>query len=280
MTAEEEQDLDAGGDSPLNRLERLDAILELPFAVLGLVWLGLMIAEFGWSVPDWVEQLSLGIWGLFLVEFGVRFILAPDKLKFLRSHWLEGLSLVFPVMRVFSALRVLRALTAVRSVQLVRVIATIHKAKTATGDLLRRSGHRNVLALTVLVTFCGAAGIFALEGGPRSEGFETYWDALWWAAMLITTIGSQYWPDTTQGRILAFLLSCYSLGVLGYITAALSSFLIGSKAAMKKEQTADTQAIKGLRDDVARLTAQVQHLTRQGKHASEPTDRGSDDGSG
>jgi voltage-gated potassium channel len=260
------------------RIERLDAFLELPLALLGLVWLGLIVAEFGWGASGWVEWLSYGIWGIFLVEFGVRFSVTPHKLEFLRSHWLEGLSLVLPCLRVFSALRVLRALTAVRSVQLARVIATFHKAKIATGDLVRRSGHRNVLALTLLVTFCGAAGMFALEGGPRSDGFETYGDALWWTAMLITTIASQYWPNTPEGRILALLLSCYSLGVLGYITAALSSFLIGKKAVTKAEETADTRAIESLREEVARLAAQVQHLAQHSRFSSEPTDRTSDDG--
>ena len=44
--------------------------------------------------------------------------------------------------------------------------------------------------------------------------------------MLLTTIGSEYWPQTPEGRLLTFLLSLYSLGILGYITATLASFFV------------------------------------------------------
>ena len=40
-------------------------------------------------------------------------------------------------------------------------------------------------------------------------------------------IGSQFWPATTEGRVLAFLLSVYGLAVLGYLTATFASFFIG-----------------------------------------------------
>jgi voltage-gated potassium channel len=277
MAGREAEDADSDRSLPRNRAARLDARLQLPLALLGVVWLGLMVAELR-GASGWVTWVSYGIWGLFALEFAVRFVVAPHKLTFLRSHWLEGLSVVLPALRVFSALRLLRVVTAVRSVTLVRVFATFHKAKAATSKLLRRSLHSNVLALTLLVAFGGAAGMFALEGGPRSEGFETYGDALWWTAMLITTIGSQYWPNTSEGRILALLISAYSLGVLGYITAALSSFLLDSKAASKREETAQKQAIDALRDDVARLAIQVQHLAPHSESSRDPTDRRSDEG--
>ena len=59
-----------------------------------------------------------------------------------------------------------------------------------------------------------------------------------------------------------------------------SSFLIGSKAAIKQEETAETRAIKALRDDVAQLAAQVQRLAQSSKLANEPSDRSSDAGAG
>jgi hypothetical protein len=34
----------------------------------------------------------------------------------------------------------------------------------------------------------------------RHEAFDSYGDALWWTATIITTLGSQYWPATAAGR--------------------------------------------------------------------------------
>lgn len=68
---------------------------------------------------------------------------------------------------------------------------------------------------------------------PASEvpgRFSSYADALWWTGMLFTSIGSQYWPVTAEGRILGFLLSLYGFAVFGYITAAFASFFLGRDA--------------------------------------------------
>lgn len=36
---------------------------------------------------------------------------------------------------------------------------------------------------------------------PRG-GIDSYGTALWWTAMILTTMGSDYWPKTAEGRIL------------------------------------------------------------------------------
>jgi voltage-gated potassium channel len=269
----DDSDREDHGSSLQERAERLDEWLEVPLALLGLVWLGVIIVELWSGASGWTQWLSFGIWGIFLVEFAVRFVVAADKLEFLQAHRLDAASLVVPVLRVFTALRVLRAFTAFRSVQLMGLVTTFGKVKDATRRLVRESGHRYVPVLTVLVTFGGAAGMYGFEGGPHSEGFETYGDALWWTAMLITTIGSQYWPTTSEGRVLALLLSGYSLGVLGYITAALSSFLIGSRAAPQRQAASDERALEALRGDIAQLAAEVQRLAQR-----ESQKRSSDEG--
>ena len=48
--------------------------------------------------------------------------------------------------------------------------------------------------------------------------------------MLLTSIGSEYWPQTAEGRVLCFLLSLYGFAVFGYVTAVLASFFVGRDA--------------------------------------------------
>lgn len=45
--------------------------------------------------------------------------------------------------------------------------------------------------------------------------------------MLLTTIGSDYWPRTVEGKLLTLGLSLYALGILGYVAASLASFFVG-----------------------------------------------------
>jgi hypothetical protein len=53
---------------------------------------------------------------------------------------------------------------------------------------------------------------------------------LWWTAMVMTTLGSEYWPKSTEGRMLGFLLAVYAFPVWGYITASLATFFVGRDA--------------------------------------------------
>lgn len=62
------------------------------------------------------------------------------------------------------------------------------------------------------------------RGGP---GFQDYGTALWWTAMLLTTMGSEYWPRTPEGRILCLLLATYAFAVFGYVTAAIAAYFVG-----------------------------------------------------
>jgi voltage-gated potassium channel len=48
--------------------------------------------------------------------------------------------------------------------------------------------------------------------------------------MILTTLGSQYWPRTPEGRVLGFLISLYAFAVFGYFTALLASFFVGHRS--------------------------------------------------
>ena len=74
-----------------------------------------------------------------------------------------------------------------------------------------------IVALTVVVTLAGAAGMYTFENeNPDGRGLSNYGAALWWTAMIMTTMGSEYWPQTAEGRVLCFLLSLYAFAVFGY----------------------------------------------------------------
>jgi voltage-gated potassium channel len=92
----------------------------------------------------------------------------------------------------------------------------------------RRRGLGYLLMLTVVITATGAAGMYRFElDAPGGPGFPDYTSALWWTAMLLTTMGSDYWPQTAEGRILCLLLAIYALAVFGYLTAAVAAYFVG-----------------------------------------------------
>ena len=205
-------------------------------------------------------MLATAIWLIFIVDFAIKFTLAPGKLSYLKGNWLTALSLLVPalrVFRIFRIFRIFRAARAVRGVRLFRVLTSLNRGMKSLGASFGRRGFGYVISLSAIVVFAGAAGMLAFEN-EFDGGLETYSDALWWTAMMITTIGSDYFPRSDEGRILCFLLALYGFAVFGYVTATLATFFLGSDAASKDSELAGAADIQGLRDEIALLRKEIQ----------------------
>lgn len=248
-------------------LRQLEGWLEIPMVVLGFVWLALLVAELIWGISPVLETLSTTIWIVFIADFLLRFTLAPGKWAYLKRNWLTLIALALPALRVLRAARALRAFRAVRSVRLVRIVTSLNRGMRVLGRSMSRRGFAYVLALTTLVAGAGAAGMYAFERLPSGEGLQSYAEALWWTVMLLTTIGSEYWPRTPEGRILTMLLSMYALGVLGYITAALASFFVGRDAADAEGEIAGEESIRALRVELEALRHELRRAGGGGEAA-------------
>ncbi|HEY0997763.1 MAG TPA: ion transporter [Gemmatimonadaceae bacterium] len=260
-------------------LRRLDDHLELPMALLGIVWLALFIMDVVRGLTPLLTALSTIIWVVFIAEFLLRLALAPRKWAYLRRTWLTAVALVVPALRVGRLavlLRPARFARAARGVRLVRAVGSLNRGLGALGGTLRRTGAWYVTLLAVLVCLGGAAGMYALEPrGAGETGFASYGDALWWTTMIMTTMGSAYWPQTAEGRILAVLLSLVAIGVFGYVTATLASFLVGRDAAAGEGELAGGAELRALRREVAALRVELR-AAREGGGGPGPAPSGLD----
>lgn len=247
----------------LRLLLRLERWMEGPMVFLAFVWLLLLILEFTTSWADHLQSVGNFIWALFILDVVVKFVIAPKKLPFLKSNWLTILALALPalrIFRVFRAFRLFRIARTARGLRLLRVVSSINRGMNSLGRVMQRRGFGYVLAITVIVTLAGAAGMYAFE---REQGMQTFSSALWWTAMIVTTMGSEYWPRTPEGRILCFLLALYAFAVFGYVTAALASFFVDRDAATKQGEVAGARIIKELAGEVERLRIEIENMRRQ-----------------
>ena len=81
--------------------------------------------------------------------------------------------------------------------------------------------------------------------------------------MLMTTMGSEYWPKTAEGRVLCFFLSLYAFAVFGYLTAAIATFFVGRDAPDEGAEIAGAKSIELLHADIKALRDEIQALSRQ-----------------
>ena len=247
-------------------LKELEAWLETPMLVLSGVWLALLIVELGWSTSPAVQAAGVAIWVVFILEFLLRLALAPRKGLFLAHNLVTIAALVLPAFRLFRAARLLRFARLARlgrGATLVRVVAGANRSMNALRKAMGRRGFGYVAALTLVVCLLGALGMRVFEAdGPNAGAFDSYGDALWWTAMILTTMGSQAWPATGEGRILALLISIYAFAVFGYVAGALASFFVGRD---RQEEAPGRGDVRDLRRSVEMLSAEVAALRRRGE---------------
>lgn len=253
-------------EARLSTLHTLDRLLDRPMTVLSFVWLGLLVLDLTRGLPPVLQMLSNVIWGLFILDFLLSFALAPDKGLYLRQNWLTVLSLLLPALRIlraFRGLRALRALRLTRGTNLLRVLTSLNRGLRTLGRTLRRRGLGFVLGATGLVALAGAAGMASFEAGqPGAPGGYGEW--LYWVGMLLTSLGSDYWPRTGEGRVLTFLLALYGFSVFGYITATLASFFVGDDQEREPEENeVNNEALRremvALREELAALRGELRN---------------------
>ena len=245
-------------------LARIEGWLEIPMLVLGAVWLGLLVVELVWGLTPLLEVLGTVIWIVFIVDFALAFTLAPKKLAYLQGNWLTAVSLLVPALRMFRFFRVLRFARATRGFRLLEIVGSMNRGLRALGESMSRRGLGYMAALTLLVTLAGSAGMYAFENqsGP-GRGFDTYGAALWWTLMLMTTMGSEFWPRSAEGRVLCGLLALYAFGVFGYVTAALASFFVGRDSSAQHDRAASAAQVQALSDQVEALRAEMGRLASE-----------------
>lgn len=227
-------------------LHLIERTLDAPMVVLGFVWLVLLIVDLTKGLSPMLDTASNTIWIIFIVNFVLEFSIAPHKRVYLKQNWLTAIALVVPALRIFRVLRLVRFLKAtrsMRSLQMVRLLSSVRRGMQSLGAFMGRRGFGYVLALTVIVTMLGAAGMYAFEKDVTVDGApHSYGSALWWTAMIMTTMGSQYWPQTAEGRVLCLLLAIYAFAVFGYVTATIASFFVTSDASAQKREDSSKAA--------------------------------------
>ena len=164
-------------------------------------------------------------------------------------------------------LRVLRAARALRSIHLLRMLSGANRGMRALRRITRGRQFAYVATLSLLVTLLGAGGAFVLDRGAPGTPLNSFGEALWWAATLVTTVNSGVDPVTAEARLVAVLMRLYAVSVFGFVTASIASYFIGrSSAAAGADQApaaAPTAPAGALIEQVAALRREVGLLRQE-----------------
>jgi voltage-gated potassium channel len=225
----------AGLGKTQEAFDRFCRASEIPLTVLALLWLPVLVVPFvvhlSPAVTETFNAIDYFVWAVFVVEYLVRFYLAPLRRIFFNHHLVDLAVIVLPMLRPLRALRLARFLN------LGRAGAVLLEGLSRARDVLtHKSLHFVLLSVLGIVFTCSALELVFERQAPAST-IHNYGNALWWAIVTVTTVGygNQY-PVSAAGKGIAVVLMLVGIGLIGVLTATVASFFVQQSAEQEKTE--------------------------------------------
>jgi voltage-gated potassium channel len=192
------------------------------------VLLSLLIStlfELSVELTNLLNYIDNAICVVFLIDFGIRFRNAQNKLEFMRWGWIDLIASI-PSVEFLRAGRILRL------IRLIRVFRALKSTKLIYEHINRskkQSAITSVALISILMVIFSSIAILQFEIDVNSN-IKTAEDAIWWSYVTITTVGyGDKFPITTEGRIIGAILMTAGVGIFGTFTALVSSWFLENK---------------------------------------------------
>ena len=178
-----------------------------------------------------IDNVALGI---FIVDYALRLFTADFKVK---KGWvsfilypftfmalidliciLTGLTVISNAFKVLKVFRLIRTLRVFRLIKAVRYSKSIQMLTAVFREQRKPLCTVGLVAIGYIVV--SAIVIFNVE----PESFETFFDAVYWATISLTTVGyGDIYPVSVAGRVITMISSVFGIGIIalpsGIITA-------------------------------------------------------------
>lgn len=202
----------------VTRVERWERRSEIPLLLLAVAFL----LAYAWPVVDpridsglrtSLTVASWSVWAAFAVDFAVRLFLAEERWRYAVRHWYDAALIALPMLRPLRLLRLL-------------ALARILNRSATTSLVGRVSAYVGGAALMAVAL--GSLAVLDAEQDAPGANITRYGDALWWAATTVTTVGyGDFYPTTTQGRLIAVALMVIGIALVGAVTASVAAWMVG-----------------------------------------------------
>lgn len=194
---------------------KLKIVYECVIAVLAAIAVGLAVFDIRNDLPPNLKALDFVIWGIFVLDYLVRFFLAKAKKAFFVRNIFDLLAII-PVgsgMRAFRFARVFRIL--VFAIYGVRFFSKASR-------FFDTNGFRYIVLICMALCAAGTLAFHFTEG-------KSLEDSLWWAFVTMTTVGyGDIAPLTLAGRVTAIMMMLVGIGFLGSFMSTVTTFCLES----------------------------------------------------
>lgn len=215
---------------PTTRVEAWERRTDVPLLALALAFL----IAYAWPILDphleqdlatFLRAVSWAVWAVFAIDLAIRLALAEDRLRYARRKWYDVALVLVPMLRPLRLLRVL-------------AFASI-LTRTLGGRLAGRVAVY-IAGTSIALIFLGGLAVLDAERGAPGATITSYGDAIWWALVTTTTVGyGDFYPVTTEGRIIAAVLMVVGIALLGAVTGGVASWFVEQLTTDEEESARD-----------------------------------------
>ena len=224
----------------------------LALALLSIVNFVLVIV-LPWESQSWwlVVYIDAFLTVFFVADFIFRLVTAPSKKHYMgRGGGVLDLLSCSPGLRIFRLFRIVRAVRIFRRLGGKRVFGELR------GGLAAGTVYLVILVGFVVLEVVGLLELYFEEDAPGAN-ITTGGDALWWGYVTATTVGyGDYYPVTTGGRLVGFLMLTVGVALFATFSGFLANMFLSAKRDQVEPGTA-TDVGEALRE-VERLLAEQQ----------------------
>ncbi|MDO5394461.1 MAG: potassium channel family protein [Bacteroidales bacterium] len=182
----------------------------------------------GWrlATDSGFMRFQLWICMAFIADFFVELWIAPDRRRFL-FHNLVFLLVSIPYLNIITALDIdmpPEAFYYMRFMPLLRGAYVMTRTVGYMSDIRIVSIFWSYVVTLVMALYFGALMFFWREA-PVNPQVSTFFDAVWFCATQMTTLGCSIFPVTGAGRILSSMLSMMGMVMFPLFTVYISDIL-------------------------------------------------------
>ena len=245
-----------------NSLKRKYFDFFMIFLVLSTV--AILIYEVNHEVLPWVDTYEMIAVVIFIIEWLGRlwvnshsrliiiddyeksqFLSQPYNLsKSLKRILKEKLNFIFSPMSIidllailpyYRPLRILRILMLFRLFKILRYTNSIKQFRHV--FIEKRFEFLTLLIMFLMAVTFGSTIIFIYEGAGVNPNINSYFDAVYWSVITISTVGfGDISPVTIQGRVATLFLVIGGMAVIAFFTSIVTTALSEKLAVLKEEK--------------------------------------------
>lgn len=183
--------------------------------------------------------VDLTVFVAFATDYSVELFLSRNRLSYVKTQWLNLLIVLAQLAALLPALGALGALRAIRGLRVVTTFARVAGIAIASSrrqglETLRARGARMAFAIAGFTWISSAVAFMLVEDVGTDKTVDSFFDALWWSATTITTVGyGDIYPVTATGRIIAVFTMIVGISALAVVTARVAAFFLGTNPTQK-----------------------------------------------